>query len=643
MTPAGDHPSVLERWTARASVLAVTVAILVSGIRGAVEGWYPIGDNALLTLRSRDVLTSQHPWLGTWTSASLTVGSPINNPGPLQFDLLAPFAKIDPAAGVAIGVAVLNALAVLLAAAFARRMGGARMVAFTMVAAGGLAWSMGSELLFDPWQPHSLLLPFLALLVLSIALAGGDVVALPWGVGVTSFLVQTHLSYAVLAPGVLGAGLVCCSFLLRRERRATTDGAGARNETRLRSALLVSIVVALACWAQPLWEQVARDGNLVAVASSAGDGDVVVGPRSGVRVAGSVLGDPSGWLRSSFEETFRHDYSGEQLTPVGPPNERVRPLGHAAASLVGVAVLLGISAWRARRNDRREGPAIAVVLGVAVALAVITCVTLPASAVLGVAAHQLRWLWPIAIASAVLPWHSIAPRREWVTCGVAALAIVAGLATLAPFNAGAGPSGDAASIPAVRAFLDTLDGIPEGEVVYFDNETVPFAEPFSGPLLLELQRRGIPFEVDEDPLSYQVGRERSGPDRATSQIFLLVGDASADAPPGGRVIGRVEGVEADERTRADELAEQLRPAVRAGGIRLNEEGEAARRAGALSEAEGPGWESDPELLLDRAVLARLVDQGWVEPGSLPDGAEEWGRIEQRSRRFSVAVVLVPLG
>ena len=42
------------------------------------------------------------------------------------------------------------------------------------------------------------------------------------------------------------------------------------------------------------------------------------------------------------------------------------------------------------------------------------------------------------------------------------------------------------------------------------------------------------------------------------------------------------------------------------------------------------------------MLARLVAEDWVDLGSVPPAAEEWGTLEHRSRRFSVVVVLEDL-
>jgi hypothetical protein len=442
---------------------------------------------------------------------------------------------------MAIGVAVLNALAVVLAAVFAHRIGGPRFTALTMVAAGGLAWSMGSELLFDPWQPHSLLLPFLALLVLTVAVASGDLTGLPWAVGVGSLIVQTHLSYAVLVPGILFAGMVWAAVRSGRETPPIERQALRRQWGR---AIGIAFLVGLLSWAQSLWEQVAREGNLLAVATNAGGGDSTVGLRSGTRIAGSVIGDPTGWLRPSFEDRFLPDPAGAAVVSHGAPLADVRALGTALLSLAVIAALLVGSAWLARRRGDRAGVAVAVVAGAAIALALGTTASLPVSEAFGIAPHQLRFLWPIAAVSAILPLAVLLPRHRAATAVTAAVAIALAVATVPAMNAEAGPSADVAARPVVAEVADQVEvwaAANRDRVLYFDGRSVPFAEPFSGPLLLELQRLGIAFEVDDD-FSYQVGPRRRGPDEATGQIRIAIGTDVA-VPPGAERIAVADGPE----------------------------------------------------------------------------------------------------
>ena len=73
------------------SVLAVSILPVVAAVvRRSGTRWIPIGDNALVEMRARDVFSVDHvPLLGTWSSASLSAGKDLNHPGPLLFDLLA--------------------------------------------------------------------------------------------------------------------------------------------------------------------------------------------------------------------------------------------------------------------------------------------------------------------------------------------------------------------------------------------------------------------------------------------------------------------------------------------------------------------------------------------------------------------------
>lgn len=175
--PAEDARA--EWWSGRAPLVAllafVNVPIAVATVRALARGWLPLGDNGILLVRARDVGTSHHPLLGSWTSASALVGKQFNNPGPLYSDALAPTVRLlGPWVGLAVGVMLVNIAASSLAVVAARRISGAEsMVAIGLVVVG-LQYAMGSELLFDVWQPNALLLPCLAFLVVATVLAAGD-------------------------------------------------------------------------------------------------------------------------------------------------------------------------------------------------------------------------------------------------------------------------------------------------------------------------------------------------------------------------------------------------------------------------------------------------------------------------------------
>ena len=93
---AGRRPVAPVEWVALAVALT---PFAVAVVRAGLRHWMPVGDAAYFTVRSRDVLTAHHPLLGAWSSGSSVVGVPVNNLGPLQLDLLAPFTRVAPYLG----------------------------------------------------------------------------------------------------------------------------------------------------------------------------------------------------------------------------------------------------------------------------------------------------------------------------------------------------------------------------------------------------------------------------------------------------------------------------------------------------------------------------------------------------------------
>jgi len=87
--------SIRQRFERVDALVALAVAlpaipIIVAVVRAISQRWIPIGDQALLEIRARDVLTAHHPLLGTASSAALSGenGVALNHPGPLMFDVL---------------------------------------------------------------------------------------------------------------------------------------------------------------------------------------------------------------------------------------------------------------------------------------------------------------------------------------------------------------------------------------------------------------------------------------------------------------------------------------------------------------------------------------------------------------------------
>src|SRR5262245_50435605 len=124
-------------------------------------------------------------------------------------------------------------------------------------------------MLYDTWSQHAPLIPFSLFLVAVWAAVAGDVVAAPIAVVAGSYALQTHLSYALLVPGLALFGLAAVLARLWVRRRDDPEGWPALRGRAGRWAG-VTLGVTLLCWAQPLIEEVTAkgEGNLTALVRS---------------------------------------------------------------------------------------------------------------------------------------------------------------------------------------------------------------------------------------------------------------------------------------------------------------------------------------------------------------------------------------
>ncbi len=630
---------------------AAVVPVIVATVRAIAGGWRAITDNAYFGIRAGDVLTEHHPLLGTWTSASLSVGMDINNPGPLQFDALALPVKLAGDAGdagLAAGVALINVAAIVGIAVVARRQAGARGVVAGMLAASGLAWTMGSELLFDPWQPNSLLLPVLCFLTMVWALACGDHALLPWTVGLASFIVQTHIGYALFVPalGLWGVGAV--AVRLWRLRRDDADEWRQRRRSVQRH-LGASLVVGVVCWSQSLHEQFFVDGrgNLGQLVSSARQPQERVGAEFGARLVADVLTLPPWWGRPSFGEAFAVDVLLPSL----------------ASSVIGLTVVAALlTAGMLVTTRRRDAPARAAAATALVIFGVtlVAAATMP-SGVWGVAPHHLRWLWPVALfvtftlVLCMLPTPGREPMRARIGVGLVALATLALSGFNLPhMNSGSGPSADAEFIPVVRELMPQLTSVSDERGVLFDGRGLRFGESFSVRLLWELERLGVPWFVDEQGLAKQLGPSRMYSGGASVRLFLLEGDAARETPPGVRRVAFVEGLTGDEPTELANVKAELTSFIADGGLVLRRDLSEAQRFTDFAElpALTEAWLRDPEYLLAEGTaspsfvraLVYLVVNDWLDvPERWDSLLERYADLQYQADRLTVAVFAEPLG
>ena len=498
------------------AVVAVVTILLWHGIRAAASGWIPTGDDAYFTLRSLDVFGEHHPLLGAWSAGSVDLDRHVNNLGPMQLDLLAPFTKVAWAGGTAVGVVVVHAMAVLAIAWLSYRLGGARQVVASMVGVALLSWVMGSQLLITPQQHQYLVPTYLAALVATWCAAVGDRWAPLVFVVAGSLVLQTHLTYPILIVPLALVVIVGQAFVWRTRPD---------DRPAYATAWAVTIGVGVLLWTQTLVDQFFGQGNV---------GDVLTAPSqaespglvAGARLSADVLLSPRGYLRPGLADFDPSVSTGSRLQTV------------ALLVLWLALVVLAVLAVRRGRHRTSAGLAVAAV---AVAAAVVNAALIPESEFFGLRPESYRWLWPTA-ALLVLGVASLAIRRHGATSTSNAAVGLALVLTLSLLNVPrsyqvAQPDGYRASERAVADVVEQLlDRLPamglDGPVVVVQQEMY-LGHRFAYPLGIVVRELGLDYRFEGAGQARRFGAERVADGSEPTRLVLRHGEAAAarfDAP-----------------------------------------------------------------------------------------------------------------
>ncbi len=541
---AGRLARWLARWLDRWPEIVALVPLMAAAARALAAGWIPVGENAVISLRAADVLTGDHPWVGTASSVSVSSGAAVNHPGPALFDLLAlPVKLLGPGPGVVLGLLALHSMVTVVAVRAARRCGGRTAALLATATFVGLSVTLGPELVLDPWNPHVLLMPLLALLWCVTAVGAGRSEYLPWAAGLGSLVLQIHVSTALLVPSIVAVGLF-----------------GAWRTGSSSPPWRATAIVIAAFWVQPVWQQLfgAGDGNLWALASSGGGGGTRVGLRLGARLVADVVAVPPFWMRPSFERTF------SDLPLIGPAGESLPTpgwlVGSALAALLMVLLLgslsaLAVATWRRGWHAPATGCAVAVV---ALAIAVASASSIPRVGY-GVAPHQLRFLWPIA-----LWWMATMAWAVWVLIGaarrpiamrsmrvVATIALAVGVVgSLPSYPQAVGVARATLSIDDVRRLVEQIETVDLPPVRLAEGG-LWIGEPFTIPVLEALWADDQPVWVD-DAGGSQFGRRRVSAQPVGAVLYLRAGAEALLCAPGALRIALVTPI--DAATLADPAA-----------------------------------------------------------------------------------------
>ena len=610
-----------ERWGVPLAAVAISAAILpvlVAATRAVSTGWMPVWDNAYPAIRAWDVFTTNLPLLGTRsTAADLAGGTHVtHHPGPLEFYVLAPWVRLfGPAAGTVIGVAAVNISAILTIAWLAFRRGRHLALLVAMATMALVAWSVGSEMLFDPWPPHVTLIPFAVVLVAGWSVADWDLAAIPVLAASAAFVAQTHSGYAVVVPGVVAAAATLLVWRVLVERQAKEAWPAARGSVLRWSASGLGIT--LVCWAAPLYEQVAHEGGNLTFALEA----VRAGPTgptyslpTAVRLFAGTVGIPPWWLPPSMD------------------SPAVARAGQGVSLLVALVVLgtlavaLVVATWRAHRRANHTLTSGLAIAAVVVGLTVFSMANAPAN--LGIrTVVYLKFAWVTAafvtmmLVLAVL--DELESRRKWFTdvparLALVAVAVVAGLLALPRVDRA--HSGTEISEETHDLADAVVAAVRDQGTVLVEMDRPMSRVSWYGPgVLVELVRAGVPMVVRDPVLVAQLGDGREYSGSADLRLSIVPGEGPPMFSPGAQFVGS-----ADRPARADdeELARRLRRSLRAaldraGGLPIEDPETVAETAGRI-----PGYTDQFDV---RSLVEQVRDLG-PDPDAILDSTTTWGLV-----------------
>ena len=318
------------------------------------------------------------------------------HPGPLlYYALWLPYRLTgSTAVSIAIGALLVNGLSVAGIAVLAWRRGGTTLLLTTLALLAVLERGLGPQFARDVWNPYITVLPFVCFVFLVWSVSTGDLWALPVAIAVATFLVQTHVGYALMTAAVLAVGIAMLGITEWRRRPPTPE----RRRTWWRSGA-VSAAVLVVLWAPVVVQQLFRTpGNLSTLARFFGDHGREQSYGDAFHVVAAQLSALPEWIRGATKPNL---YSGA-----------VELSGRIPVPVALLALLVAVVlAWKADRGAWRLNVVVLVAIGAGF-LAVTRIVG-------GIFPYLVRWTWALGM----LAWVAVA----WTVVGV--------------WRRGAGPTG----------------------------------------------------------------------------------------------------------------------------------------------------------------------------------------------------------
>jgi hypothetical protein len=508
---------------------AAALPVLIAIVRALADGWMVEGDQAIIATRAYDVLTSESPLVGPWSTSSVLIDEPTFSAGPLLYWLLAVPSRLPGVAAFPLTMGVVNIAAVMGVVALADRRGGRPLMFATAGAVALMCASLKTEVLTDPWAPTAPLILFTLLIFVCWSVACGDHRLLPLAVLIASFASQCHLMLLLPSVGLLGVAVLGLVAGRRNGAPSHEDGRS------LRRWSLAAVIVAMLCWSGPLADQALAwagsdrgYGNLVHLEQAARARGPTIGEKGGVHAVARAVGVPPWWLRPPQPEATRlFEVFGWPKWPA------------FVSAVVVLAGLVGCSlaAVRRRRGDVVAACACALVLCAALAAVTASFPTNPQNVFIygytsywGGPAGMFAWL-VLCWSAATLWW----PRRTvspLVAPRVATAVALGGvLVVAAAVAAGQSENTQQGLYAPIRTAVERVENeLPSPRSVRVDGTNLQIGTA----VVFALRRRGATVGLD---LGEQFGRSYEPANRRYDDIVDI--RQGVDPPRGARLVTRV--------------------------------------------------------------------------------------------------------
>lgn len=525
----GGHRHRVVRWGVVITTAVVVVTIAIALMSAVLGGWQPVGDEAVIAIRSADTFSAHPPLVGPPTTLGAAVGRDVSHPGPLQFWLLAPFVQVFGPQGVLIGTAVLNMAWVVATVAVAWRHAGPWFALLTAAFVAVLVSALGGQMLRDPYNPWTAVMPTVLCAVLCWTATSGVRWALPAAVAVASVAAQAHVSFVVVPTALVLAAVVMVVSSAVRDRGRLDARSWRRETSGVVWSLGSSVVVGVVCWIGPIIDQFTGRGNLGELFLAGGGDSERVGWDHARYRAIEMLRWPPHWL----------DRPGTlDLVPVSGVD--------AMTALMTIVALIGLCVWGYRAGEVRLARLV-VVAGVAMLASTYTTgmIVRQESAWLSTS-NRLDWWSSAMVAWLVLVWGCLlvgrriarrgtgrlTARRSALAVAVVAAVLAAVLAPRALDDVAAADDPQSGYFGPAVHLADAIADEP-GDGPYTLDDTNPFAQQAIVPAVIaQLQARGIDVHVP-DRLLHRLGGHREITGDEIGAIVLHTG-ADAAEPAGGQ-------------------------------------------------------------------------------------------------------------